>query len=708
MPIKTRLIILIAPIIVILLGLLTFYTQYTAREQALQHAYSIARSIAGEESTAIQTEIMMARGYSESLAASSLFLRSSGLADRKNMKELVRAAVEAAPSFAGMAAVWPDFDGKNTQYAKTPDGNDKGQSAAYWSRSGSTLNYGQLDGFDTLEYYTAPRDARTTRVTEPYIDSTSGVPVLMITLASPVIENGSVVGATTADLALDHLSKLLEKIRPYETGYAYVVSDKGMIIAHRDKSRVGKEVTALPSVEKDKIMQALQTNRFFVQNGKSYADNSDVITSFTPFELMPGQAPWYFAISLPRDAVLKDSTSQLQQTLIICIVGVLLAVGIVVLVANSIARPMQAMSGYASLIAQGQYGSSVTTTGFCKELLDLHGALSQMVGSLLGTMKEANDSKAVAEEGLQRAQVAMDEARTAKEKAETGQQALLQAAESIEVVSTRLSSAANQLASQVEQSSRSAELQRTRVASSVAAMEEMSGTVLEVARNASVAAEGSGEARNKAEQGEQIVKESISAMDTVQQNTSALHTEMEGLSTQAESIGAIMTVISDIADQTNLLALNAAIEAARAGEAGRGFAVVADEVRKLAEKTMAATGEVGGAISGIQQRTGRSITALSLTTSNLHKATELAHTSGSSLASIVGETVHMAEQIGNIATAAEEQSASSREITGSLSDISHSAEETASVMRESTQAVAELSRQAQELQTLVLKLRSGK
>ncbi len=191
-------------------------------------------------------------------------------------------------------------------------------------------------------------------------------------------------------------------------------------------------------------------------------------------------------------------------------------------------------------------------------------------------------------------------------------------------VADQMAGASEELSAQVEQSSRGTEVQRERVTETATAMEEMNATVLEVAKNASGAAEGSDTAKTKAQNGQKIVENVIQAITQVQEQTQILKTNMETLGRQAEDIGNVMNVISDIADQTNLLALNAAIEAARAGEAGRGFAVVADEVRKLAEKTMGATKEVGSAITSIQQGTQGAAADMDKAVKSVEDATELA------------------------------------------------------------------------------------
>ena len=388
-------------------------------------------------------------------------------------------------------------------------------------------------------------------------------------------------------------------------------------------------------------------------------------------------------------------------------VALLVGLALGLIIKKAIANPLVDIARKATLVADGDLNQEFAMVRG-DELGSLATSLEQMVANLRSRIAEAGQKSREAEEQSRKAQAAMEEAHAAKETAEAGSKALLQAAEQVDQVVNRLSTATEELSAQIEQSSRGTDMQRERVSSSATAMEEMNSTVMEVARNASVAAEGSDRARQKAEQGEQIVQQSVNAINTVQADTDILRKNMKELGQQAEAIGAIMTVISDIADQTNLLALNAAIEAARAGEAGRGFAVVADEVRKLAEKTMNATKEVGSAITGIQNGTKHSITAVEQTTENLNGATGLVEKSGEALALIVQEVSETASQISSIATAAEQQSAASEEITSSLNEINRMAAETAIAMQQSAQAVSDLAQQAQELQTLVNKLRSDR
>ena len=206
---------------------------------------------------------------------------------------------------------------------------------------------------------------------------------------------------------------------------------------------------------------------------------------------------------------------------------------------------------------------------------------------------------------------------------------------------------------------------------------------------------------------EQELHTIVTSLQAVLEAKESLLQEVTALSSFTEHLKAMAKDVGDIAKQTNLLALNAAIEAARAGEAGRGFAVVADEVRKLAEKTMNATKEVGQAITGIQQGTADAVTRVDRAVNRVGTASELAGRSGAALAEIVSEVEVAGDQVRAIAAAAEQQSATSEEINRSVESISAIAAETAQAMHQSAEAMKELARQAQELNSLMSELQDG-
>jgi len=375
------------------------------------------------------------------------------------------------------------------------------------------------------------------------------------------------------------------------------------------------------------------------------------------------------------------------------------------LMRSGLKKPIDGVVDYAENVAEGNLDSIITGT-YRGEVLKLKQSIEAMVASLKDKMAEAEQKSIEAAGEAERARVAQGQAQEAQARAETAKsEGMLSAAGTLDGIVERISTASDELSSQSEEINNGTEQQKNRISETATAMEEMNATVLEVARNASDAAENAEAAKKKATEGRDVVAKSVQAITSVHEMAMILKNDMDQLGKQAEGIGQVMTVITDIADQTNLLALNAAIEAARAGDAGRGFAVVADEVRKLAEKTMTATKEVGESISAIQGSTRNNAANVDKAVKAVEEATRFADSSGESLDEIVRLSEGTADQVRNIATASEEQSAASEEINRVIEEINDLAANIAAAMDQSFRAIAELSDQAGGLSSLIQKIK---
>jgi methyl-accepting chemotaxis protein len=268
-----------------------------------------------------------------------------------------------------------------------------------------------------------------------------------------------------------------------------------------------------------------------------------------------------------------------------------------------------------------------------------------------------------------------------------------------------LVSAVTQIASSSELMSKGATGQSEQIAQISTAIEEMAATIVQSSRNAGQASTASKGAADTATTGGQVVSESIVAMKRIGETVKQSAESIGKLAESAKEIGTIIGVIDDIADQTNLLALNAAIEAARAGEQGRGFAVVADEVRKLAERTGKATGEITSMIKGIQKDTGDAVSSMEAGTQVVDEGRGLVDKAGESLTGIVSMAQRVTDMVRQIATASEQQSEASEEISKNIEHISAITRETAEGATQSAAAAEELSRQAEGLQVMVSKFK---
>ncbi|WP_231583837.1 methyl-accepting chemotaxis protein [Desulfovibrio sp. TomC] len=387
----------------------------------------------------------------------------------------------------------------------------------------------------------------------------------------------------------------------------------------------------------------------------------------------------------------------------LCALSTILILGLLgYLVSKAFSRPILALADFSGVVAAGRLSEKLTVSSR-DEVGDLADSLRRMVATLIEKITEAEAATESARQESERATAAMEAAEEAKRQGEMARrEGILHAVARLGSVVTGINEAAGSLRAQIEQSQNGSEIQSRRVAETATAMEEMNATVLEVAQNASQAATTSDGAKKQAERGAAIVAEAVARIDAVRAQALTLKTGMGTLGEQATGIGAVIGVISDIADQTNLLALNAAIEAARAGEAGRGFAVVADEVRKLAEKTMTATREVSDAIHGIQQGTAVNIGNVEQAVTGIAEATAKSRESGESLGEIVGLVDSASDQVRAIATATEEQSSATEEISRSIEEINVISAETSRSMNEAARAVADLDGEAAALQELIL------
>ncbi|WP_288229899.1 methyl-accepting chemotaxis protein [uncultured Desulfovibrio sp.] len=414
---------------------------------------------------------------------------------------------------------------------------------------------------------------------------------------------------------------------------------------------------------------------------------------------------WFVGMPLNKLMALENKAVTTASWVAVALLAVQLLISVAI--GLRVSAPVRKITRYVRDVAGGKK-DAVLDVHSRDDMGELAGSLRGMVEKQDQLMRESVEKADEARKKAEEAANAMEEARRAQQQAEQAKRdGMISAAGQIEGVVDKLNVAINDIGAQVERSDEALSHAASRLAETATAMEEMNSSVLEVAKNAGLAADVSTSTRQKATDGAAVVSQSVAGIQEVQSQSLALKDDMVQLDEHAKAINQIMSVISDIADQTNLLALNAAIEAARAGEAGRGFAVVADEVRKLAEKTMTSTIEVSNAIKAIQASTDQSTQQVEQAVRNIAQATEFSNKSGESLQEILQMVEHTADEVRAIATASEEQSAASEEITRSIAEVNSITSSTSEAMREAAKGLESLRRRSQDLIRLIDEMKNA-
>ncbi len=629
---------------------------------------------------------------------------------REQAIALMRSVLDKQTELLGLWTVWEPnaYDGKDADWVGKAGHDKTGRFVAYWNRVGGLhvepCNSYEDDNKDS-GWYVDPRNSGKSLVIQPYVYDIGGKQTMVVSLAAPVDSqrSGKALGVAGADIDVNFLQGLVDNVKVLGvTPELALVSDTGVIAA----------VTGMPKLagkQVDDYFKNESEGKAF-KNARSSMDiaiefHGDKLYLAMPIRFTGSPTMWTLLINVPQAAVYSKAMVTVWRA-----VGIVIGCLIVVLIAiyflsGFISKPIEKTAHAIDRVASGDLNVVLVPYGK-DEIATMQTALNDMVAKLKSNITEIEDQCRLAEERTGIAEKAQQQAQDAlQQAAEARRQGLAYAASQLDEVTGIVASATSELSSQIDESSRGAEVQAERVGQTATAMEQMAASVLEIAKNAETTARQAEDSRKAAQKGAELVAEVKNDVDTIHTHFSGVYDAVSDLSRKADAIGSIAQTIDDIADQTNLLALNAAIEAARAGEAGRGFAVVADEVRKLAEKTMLATKEVSQSVQAIQKGVDDTLGGMDLAKQSIDKSRDEAIEAEESIRAIVRSSEQSADQVRAIATAAEEQSSTTEEINRSIDEINIISSETAQAMNEAARAIAELNDQTEVMHELVNQLK---
>ena len=666
----------------------------TSSMEMLNEAAQARIEAQGEvQALGIRQQFMDAYQYGHGFSRQVLFLREQAekrFLDafdlREDLTRQVKSALQANPDLLGLSLVFEAnaLDGKDELFSGQSElgSNEKGRFALYWSQPTpgklTAMSLPESDMSDTRTgpsgqpanaWFTCPRSTLKPCVIEPYFYDIDGQKVLMTSIVFPLLVNGKVIASLSVDINLNSLQAISrnasQKLYAGQTSVS-ILSPVGLLAGYSpDASKLSQRLESVDPASGAELIRLLSAST----RPQSLHSNQQ-LKVLAPFSPIPGGKPWGVLLDVPEQVLvgpaeaLKDKLDASNQsgTLIELGLGLLatvLGLLLVWLMARSVTRPILGVAHMLEDIASGE-GDLTRRLAYDKqdELGQLAGWFNRFLDKLQPIIAEVKRS-------VQDARGTADQS---------------------SAIATQTSAGMEQQYRQVDQ-----------VAT---ASHEMSATAQDVARSAAQAAQAARDADQATQQGLTVIDRTTRSIDQLAADMSTAMTQVEGLAANSEQIGSVLEVIRSIAEQTNLLALNAAIEAARAGEAGRGFAVVADEVRNLAQRTQESVEETRQVIEQLQTGTRDVVGSMN----NSHRQAQ-----GS--VEQVGQAVTALRQIGDavtvisdmnlqIASAAEQQSAVAEEINSNVAtirDVTESLSEQANESARVSQSLNSLANQQQSL-----------
>ncbi|MHA3884511.1 methyl-accepting chemotaxis protein [Stutzerimonas degradans] len=663
-----------------------------AQDEALQTLQHLGGKYAGEIRAEFTKALEAARGMATTFAVAKMGAADNGGLEigRDQVNAVLLNVLKSYPDFNGTYSCWePDaIDGQDALFAGTQNGNNEqtGRFTPYWTRGADgKIAVQPLVEYDTMDkhpngvlkggWYIGPKENRRESVLGPLPYIVQGKQVWLATLSVPIVVNGRFMGVAGTDYNLDFVQKISQEVsgKLFDgQGEVAIISDQGLVVAEsRHPNLIGEH---FKQVLPDDWQAALGS----IQKGEELArlDDSGMVIVFAPIELGRTGKPWSMMLKIDKDIVLakaaaleaemqtQSSRSMLQQIGVGVFIS-LLAVIALWISSRSVALPIRKAAQLAGAIQRGDFSQRLAHRS-ADEVGQLSASLDRMAESLQQQVHVA--------ERISQGDLTVD-VRLASDGDQLG------------LALRRMVDNLNELVSQVQLSSalindKAGEVTRLShdlsggATESASAVTEISATINQMASQIRQTSEYAGEANSLSRDSEQSARGGNELMAT-------LKGAMQEINQSGQDITNIIRAIEEIATQTNLLALNAAIEAARAGEHGRGFAVVADEVRQLAARSAEAAQR---STRLIQESNARTV-----------KGMELTDETAQALEAIVQGAAQVSQLVDEIASASSQQASGIEQVSLAIEQIDQVVHHNSSNSEQSTQAAQELTQQAQQM-----------